>query len=54
MTRVLLAAMQDAPGVLHPPPDCGLIDFGESAITYALRYWIQDFERDTTTWSGRG
>ena len=44
----LLAAVQDVPGVLRrPAPDCGPADFGDSAITYALRYWIEDFEHDT-------
>jgi len=45
----LLRAIQDMPGVLHQPaPDCSPVDFGDSAIIYALRYWIEDFERDTT------
>ena len=47
--RALLAAVRDTPGVVsQPPPDCGPVDFGDSAIVYALRYWIADFARDTT------
>jgi CRP-like cAMP-binding protein len=45
--RVLLAAIQDTPGVLaEPPPDVVPTDFGDSAIVYSLRYWISDFEAD--------
>ena len=48
VARVLLAAVRGAPGVLdQPPAECGPSDFGESAIIYALRYWIADFARDT-------
>jgi len=47
--RALLAAVRDTPGVVsQPPPDCGPVDFGDSAIVYALRYWIADFAHDTT------
>lgn len=47
--RVLLAALRGAPGVLtHPPADCGPTEFGDTAVFYALRYWIDDFARDTT------
>jgi small-conductance mechanosensitive channel/CRP-like cAMP-binding protein len=46
--RVLLAAIRDIPGIVdHPAPDCGPIEFGDSAVVYALRYWIADFARDT-------
>jgi CRP-like cAMP-binding protein len=45
--RVLLAAIQEAPGVLtEPPPDVVPLDFADSSILYALRYWITDFEAD--------
>jgi len=45
----LLPAIQDVPGVLRQPaPDCGPVDFGDGAITYALRYWIEDFAHDIT------
>ena len=47
--RVLLAAVRDTAGVVsHPAPDCGPVDFGDSAVLYALRYWIADFAHDTT------
>jgi small-conductance mechanosensitive channel/CRP-like cAMP-binding protein len=47
--RVLLAAVRDAPGVRsYPPADCGPVEFGDSAVIYALRYWIDDFARDST------
>ena len=42
--RILLDAVLGAPGVRSTPvPDCILLDFADSAITYALRYWISDF-----------
>jgi small-conductance mechanosensitive channel/CRP-like cAMP-binding protein len=45
--RVLLDAVRNAPGVLaSPAPDCFPTDFGDNAITYALRYWITEVERD--------
>jgi small-conductance mechanosensitive channel/CRP-like cAMP-binding protein len=45
--RVLLEAARGAPGVLaEPAPDVLLQDFGDSAILYALRYWIDEFRRD--------
>jgi small-conductance mechanosensitive channel len=46
--RVLLAAIRDTPGVVeHPEPECGPGAFGDSAVLYALRYWINDFANDT-------
>jgi small-conductance mechanosensitive channel len=46
--RVLLEAIRDTPGVRPTPaPDCILFDFADSAITYALRYWISDFTHHT-------
>jgi small-conductance mechanosensitive channel/CRP-like cAMP-binding protein len=45
--RVLLEAVRGAPGVLAmPDADCFPVEFSESAVTYALRYWIEDFERE--------
>lgn len=45
--QVLLGAIRDLPGIVnHPEPDCGPVEFGESAVIYALRYWIADFARD--------
>jgi small-conductance mechanosensitive channel len=47
--RVLLAAIRDIPGIVnHPAPDCGPNEFGDSAVVYALRYWIADFAHATT------
>jgi small-conductance mechanosensitive channel/CRP-like cAMP-binding protein len=44
---VLVEAIRHVPGVLtQPPPDCLPVDFADSSVTYALRYWIGDFERD--------
>jgi small-conductance mechanosensitive channel/CRP-like cAMP-binding protein len=43
---VLLEAARGAPDVLaNPAPDCFPVDFADSAVVYALRYWIDDFER---------
>jgi small-conductance mechanosensitive channel/CRP-like cAMP-binding protein len=45
--RVLLEAARGVPGILpEPPPDAVMLDFAESAIVYALRYWIDDYGRD--------
>lgn len=45
--KMLLGAIAGAPGVLvQPPPDVVLTEFGDSAVVYALRYWIADFEND--------
>ena len=42
--RILREALRRAPGVrVEPAPDCILLDFADSAILYALRYWISDF-----------
>lgn len=44
--RMLREAASATPGVLtDPPPDAFPVDFGESALVYALRYWIDDFGR---------
>jgi small-conductance mechanosensitive channel/CRP-like cAMP-binding protein len=46
--RVLLAAIRDTPGVGNQPaPECGPVEFGDSAVVYALRYWITDFAHDS-------
>jgi small-conductance mechanosensitive channel/CRP-like cAMP-binding protein len=45
----LVDAIRDVPGVLeYPPPDCVVVDFGEAAVVYAVRYWLAEFERDMT------
>lgn len=47
--QVLLAAVRDVPGVLaFPPPDCLVVGFGDSAVEYGLRYWLDDFEQQVT------
>jgi small-conductance mechanosensitive channel/CRP-like cAMP-binding protein len=44
--QVLIAAVRGAPGVLaEPAVDCFPVDFGESGVVYAVRYWINDFSR---------
>jgi small-conductance mechanosensitive channel/CRP-like cAMP-binding protein len=44
---LLVDAVRDAPGVLaHPPPDCVVADLTDTAVVYAVRYWISEFERD--------
>lgn len=46
--QTLLRAIDGVDGVLHdPPPDCIVTDFGDSAVQYALRYWIDRFDRDS-------
>jgi small-conductance mechanosensitive channel len=47
--HVVIDAIRDAPGVLaRPAPECGPVEFGDSAVVYELRYWIGDFARDST------
>ena len=44
--RALLDAVRGAPGVLaDPPPDAFPVELADSAVVYALRYWIDDFAR---------
>jgi CRP-like cAMP-binding protein len=46
--KVLLGAVGGVPGVLAAPaPDCFPTEFGDSAIVYALRYWIDDVQRES-------
>jgi small-conductance mechanosensitive channel len=46
--RILLDAVCGTPGVQpEPAPDCVLLDFADSALTYALRYWMSDFAHHT-------
>jgi small-conductance mechanosensitive channel/CRP-like cAMP-binding protein len=43
---VLVNMMLHVEGVLkEPAPDVYLVDFGDSAITYELRYWIEEYDR---------
>jgi CRP-like cAMP-binding protein len=45
--RMLVEAARDVPGVRHdPPPDSFPTEFGDSAVGYAVRFWIDDFRRD--------
>jgi small-conductance mechanosensitive channel/CRP-like cAMP-binding protein len=45
--RLLVEAARATPEVLaEPAPDCFPVEFGESAVVYTLRYWIDRFERD--------
>ncbi len=44
--EVLIGAIHGLPGVLiDPAPDCFPVEFAESNVVYALRYWIDDFAR---------
>ncbi len=44
--NVLVNMMVHVDGVLKTPsPDVFLIDYGDSAIVYELRYWIDDYDR---------
>jgi len=44
---MLLGALRGVSGVLsRPRPDCFPLEFGDSAVIYALRYWIKDFARE--------
>ena len=44
--QVLVNMMQHVEGVMkEPPPDVYLVEFGDSAITYELRYWIEAYDR---------
>jgi small-conductance mechanosensitive channel/CRP-like cAMP-binding protein len=43
----ILTAMRRVPRVLaHPPADVVFKDFGDSALIYQARFWIDDFARD--------
>jgi small-conductance mechanosensitive channel len=46
--RVMVEAIRKVSGVRSDPaPDCVLRDFADSAITYAVRYWISDYTHHT-------
>lgn len=43
----IAAAVRQSPRVLATPaPDVLLVDFGASALTYRVRFWVDDFSRD--------
>jgi small-conductance mechanosensitive channel len=45
--RVLVESVRGTPGVREDlPHDCVVREFGESAIVYALRFWIDDLRRE--------
>jgi CRP-like cAMP-binding protein len=45
---MLIAAAKAAPGVLaDPPPDSFPVDFTDTAVVYAVRFWVQEFARQT-------
>lgn len=45
--EVVLDAVRAVPHIrLDPAPDCLLWEFKEDAVTYAIRYWLDDFQRD--------
>jgi small-conductance mechanosensitive channel/CRP-like cAMP-binding protein len=46
VSSVLVTAARETPGVIDfREPDCFPVEFGDSAIIYALRYWIDSFEQ---------
>jgi small-conductance mechanosensitive channel/CRP-like cAMP-binding protein len=46
----LLDAVRRSPMVnIDPPPDVLVVDFAASAITYRVRFWIDDYEFDEET-----
>jgi small-conductance mechanosensitive channel/CRP-like cAMP-binding protein len=45
--RVLAEAARGTPEVLSDPaPDCFPVEFGDSAVVYVLRYWIDRLDRE--------
>jgi small-conductance mechanosensitive channel/CRP-like cAMP-binding protein len=47
VARILVGALRGYPPILATPePDCLPIEFGESAIQYALRYWTDNIADD--------
>ncbi|HEX8953475.1 MAG TPA: mechanosensitive ion channel family protein, partial [Polyangia bacterium] len=47
VARLLTGALRGMPEILaEPAPDCLPVEFGESAIVYALRYWTDNVQRD--------
>lgn len=44
--EVLCGAVKGIDGVLRvPPPSAEVVKYGDSAIDYNIRYWIQDYQR---------
>jgi small-conductance mechanosensitive channel/CRP-like cAMP-binding protein len=42
-------AVRDLPGVLpYPPPDCLVSELADQQIVYTVRYWISEFERQSS------
>lgn len=47
--EVLVAAAAGAPGVLpEPRPDCFPVEFGDSAVVYDVRFWVDDYSRQAS------
>jgi small-conductance mechanosensitive channel/CRP-like cAMP-binding protein len=45
--EVVLGAVRAIPSIrLDPAPDCLLWEFKEDSVTYAIRYWLDDFQQD--------
>jgi small-conductance mechanosensitive channel/CRP-like cAMP-binding protein len=45
----LAEALGNAPlALMSPSPDILVVDFGTSAVVYRVRFWIDDFARDTS------
>ncbi len=45
---ILIETMHHVEGVLRdPPPDLFTLEYGETAATYEMRFWIRDFDRRT-------
>ena len=45
--EVAIEALRSLPSIRQdPPPDCLLWEFREDSVSYACRYWIDDFQRD--------
>lgn len=38
--------------VTDPPPQCHLVEFGDSSLNFVLRFWIQDAEKGVTNMKG--
>lgn len=47
--QAFVDAIRGVPGVLeYPPPDCLVSELGDQVLTYTVRYWITEFERDSS------
>jgi small-conductance mechanosensitive channel/CRP-like cAMP-binding protein len=47
--QAFVEAIRDVPGILqYPPPDCLVSELGDQSLGYTVRYWITEFERDSS------